>query len=66
MSYYVGIHLSDEDTDMDRPVVEAIVSDIVGYLAHKSYILQLNDSLYYHYTTDKIYELVTDRPALPG
>ena len=61
------IHLAsdEEDTDMDRPpVVKEIVSDIVGEFAHKSYFVHLRDGCYYHYSSDKIYGLVRDRPEL--
>ena len=55
---------ADEDVDMDRPVVEEEKSDIVGVLAHKSYFLQLRDGSYYHFPSDKIYELIRERPEL--
>ena len=48
---------------MTEPVVVEI-SDIVGQFAHRSYFVQLRDSNFYHYPTDKIYTLIVVRPEL--
>ena len=56
--------VEEEDSDMDRPVEDAILSDVVGQYGSKSYFLQLHNLLWYHYPTDKFYGLVLDRVQL--